>query len=102
MATTDTANDPAAPQRLVAVARGLVQGVGFRWYVQQHARALGLLGYAANERDGRTVTVVAEGGRDRLDQLVVRLRRGPRGSRVDAIEARYEAATGQFRDFGVW
>ena len=32
---------------------GRVQGVGFRWYVQQAATQLGLTGTVRNMRDGR-------------------------------------------------
>ena len=45
---------------MVATVRGYVQGVGYRYYVLQHARALGLTGFARNEPDD-SVTVVAEG-----------------------------------------
>ena len=69
------------------VVAGLVQGVGFRWYVARHARGLGLAGYARNLADGR-VEVVAT-GRDpatlaRLEEL---LRAGPAHARVDSVEA---------------
>lgn len=65
---------------------GLVQGVGFRWYVARHARGLGLAGYARNLPDGR-VEVVATGGdaaaMARLEEL---LRAGPAHARVDSVE----------------
>jgi acylphosphatase len=65
---------------------GVVQGVGFRWYVARHARALGLAGFARNLPDGH-VEVVATGpdgaGLDRLEQL---LRAGPANARVERVE----------------
>ena len=65
---------------------GMVQGVGFRWFVARHARGLGLSGFARNLPDGR-VEVVATGGDDsamaRLEEL---LRAGPAHGRVDMVE----------------
>ena len=65
---------------------GHVQGVGFRWFVARHARALGLSGYARNLPDGR-VEVVAEGAdQQALEQLEGRLRQGPAHARVALVE----------------
>ena len=65
---------------------GMVQGVGFRWFVARHARTLGLVGFARNLPDGR-VEVVASGGEasalGRLEQL---LRAGPAHARVEGVE----------------
>ena len=73
------------------VVAGLVQGVGFRWYVARHARGLGLAGYARNLADGR-VEVVATGSElaalARLEEL---LRAGPAHARVDSVEAQDQA-----------
>lgn len=73
------------------VVAGLVQGVGFRWYVARHARGLGLAGYARNLADGR-VEVVATGSEvaalARLEEL---LRAGPGHARVDSVEAQDQA-----------
>jgi acylphosphatase len=73
------------------VVAGLVQGVGFRWYVARHARGLGLAGYARNLADGR-VEVVATGSEvaalTRLEEL---LRAGPAHARVDSVEAQDQA-----------
>jgi acylphosphatase len=64
---------------------GHVQGVGFRWFVARHARALGLSGYARNLPDGR-VEVVAEGSdRTALERLEERLRAGPAHAQVEAV-----------------
>ena len=73
------------------VVAGLVQGVGFRWFVARHGRALGLAGYARNLDDGR-VEVVATGSElaalARLEEL---LRAGPAHARVDSVEAQDQA-----------
>ena len=67
------------------IARGRVQGVGFRWYVWREAERLGLGGFARNLSDG-TVEVVSQGPDEALDRLELALRRGPSGSRVDALD----------------
>jgi len=52
-------------ERLEAVVRGYVQGVGFRAFVAREARRLALAGEVANRPDGR-VEVTAEGARPLL------------------------------------
>ena len=82
-----------------AVVRGRVQGVGFRDYVETHARMLRLTGSVRNLDDGRAVEVIAEGPRESLEQLIRHLYEGPRMSRVDAVDVEWRGATGQFADF---
>ncbi len=67
------------------IARGRVQGVGFRWFVWREAERLGLGGFARNLRDG-TVEVVSQGPEESLDRLEELLRRGPPGARVDTLD----------------
>src|SRR5207244_12904415 len=69
-------------ERLHAIVRGDVQGVGFRYFVQRKAQQLGLRGWVRNNDDG-TVELVAEGGRGELEQLKRALEEGPRLARVD-------------------
>lgn len=71
--------------RLNALVSGEVQGVGYRQFVRRHALDLGLAGYAENLADGR-VEVVAEGEREDLELLLVRLRMGPAHAEVEEIE----------------
>ena len=85
-------------QRLKAVVKGEVQGVGFRWAVQRQAGRLGLTGYAENLPDG-SVRVEAEGDPDRLDQLEAFLHQGPRWAEVHAVDAERVPATGEFHRF---
>jgi acylphosphatase len=66
--------------------RGIVQGVGYRFFARRTARAMGVRGTVRNLPDGR-VEAVAAGSPDSLAVFIGELRRGPSGSRVDGIEA---------------
>ena len=63
---------------------GLVQGVGFRWFVREKARRLGLSGWVRNLPDG-SVEVIAAGEGAQLELLKEELRRGPPGAVVDGL-----------------
>jgi acylphosphatase len=63
---------------------GRVQGVGFRWFVEREARAMGLAGYVKNLFDG-AVEVYAVGPDEMLDRFRSRLEEGPLGARVRAV-----------------
>lgn len=58
--------------RLTALLSGRVQGVGYRYWIRDQARELGLRGSATNLRDGR-VEVVVEGPRAECENLLARL-----------------------------
>ena len=66
------------------LVKGRVQGVGFRWFVQQEASEIGLRGWVRNTDDGH-VEVVAAGNPEDIAELKAALRKGSRGSRVDAV-----------------
>lgn len=83
-----------------------MQGVGFRWFVQREAAELGLRGWVRNTVDGQ-VELVAAGEAEQLNELKVALKRGSRGSRVDAVMehelAESEGASlGPFEIEGAW
>ena len=67
------------------LVKGRVQGVGFRWFVQREAAELGLRGWVRNTDDGH-VEVLAAGTPEQMQELVLALHRGTRGSRVDKVE----------------
>jgi acylphosphatase len=62
-----------------------VQGVGFRWFVRERARRLGLAGWVRNLADG-SVEVAAEGDEPQVELLRSELQKGPSGARVKAVE----------------
>jgi len=65
---------------------GRVQGVGFRWFVLQQARRLGITRGLARNLDDGSVEVAAEGEPAQLAALESELARGPRSARVDRVE----------------
>jgi acylphosphatase len=60
---------------------GLVQGVGFRWFVRERARVLHLSGWVRNLENGN-VEVAAAGDGAALAALAAALERGPAGAEV--------------------
>jgi acylphosphatase len=86
--------------RLHAQIEGHVQGVGFRMFVSDTARRLGLTGWVRNRWNG-DVEVVAEGERIVLEKLLSALYQGPRSSYVTKITSDWLPATGEFSSFYV-
>jgi acylphosphatase len=95
------ADQPQARRYLI---RGRVQGVGFRWFVEREAQALGIAGWVRNNPDS-TVEVLALGTFEQLNALRACLERGPRAARVDAVEqseVRSVAGLSKFSIEGAW
>ncbi len=67
------------------IVRGRVQGVGFRYFVQNVAQSIGITGWVRNNPDG-AVEVLASGSAEQLASLHSKLRAGPRAARVDEVE----------------
>lgn len=88
-------------ERLSARVIGRVQGVGFRWWARRQAEELGLVGWIMNANDERSVELVAEGEAEALAELERRLSSGPAGASVERLEARREAASGEYDRFGI-
>jgi hydrogenase maturation protein HypF len=80
-------------ERRGVLVRGVVQGVGFRPFVYRLALEEGLGGFIGNDTDG--VTIEVEGAESRVNAFLERLRaEAPPLSRIDSIEVREIAATG--------
>ncbi len=89
---------PSRRRQVVALAKGRVQGVGYRAFCAHEATRMGITGYAKNLPDGR-VEVVAEGDESTLRQFVERLREGPSTGRVTDVAFRWETPTDAFQGF---
>ncbi len=81
--TSDELTDSGTAVR--AVARGEVQGVGYRDATVRRARRLEVMGWIRNAADG-SVLVHAEGPEGAVEELVAFLREGPGAARVAEVE----------------
>jgi len=79
---------------------GRVQGVFFRDHTRRWANSLGLTGWVRNLVDNR-VEVLAEGDKERLEDLVARLKQGPPMSEVRGVEVTWGDFRGEFGDFRI-
>jgi acylphosphatase len=86
--------------RIHALVRGVVQGVGFRYFVLNAARTAGLVGFVKNLRDG-SVEILAEGPRDELERFARDISEGPGRGLVRDVEFRWTESTGEFESFDV-
>ena len=66
-------------------ARGLVQGVGFRVFVESRASQLAVDGWVRNRRD-ETVEGVLKGRLGDIAILIEQLRQGPPGASVASVD----------------
>ena len=85
--------------RLQLVVEGWVQGVGYRWFVRESARRLGISGWVRNRDDG-SVEMEAEGAANVLETFVGELRTGNPSARVDRLSSKTVAAQGD-QDFDI-
>lgn len=65
--------------------RGIVQGVGYRWYMVRQARHLGLTGFVRNRRNGSVEALVA-GTPEAVSLLLSWARHGPPSAQVVSVE----------------
>ncbi|MFA4876089.1 MAG: acylphosphatase [Methanoregula sp.] len=88
-------------ERITAVARGKVQGVGYRQYVSECARRIGLQGEVMNMPDG-SVRIVVEGPPPVLEDFIcfIHAEDDPL-IRVESLNVRREPAAGGFKGFFV-
>jgi len=76
--------------RVRVVVEGRVQGVFYRDSCRREAQRLGVRGWVRNRIDG-AVEVVAEGPRERVEELLTWCRQGPPRASVTRISVTDEA-----------
>jgi acylphosphatase len=72
----------------------------YRDFVCRNAKSLGLVGEVRNLPDG-TVRVIAEGPRDALLKLIVRLHKGSLLAHVREVEVTWRSMLGTFTAFNI-
>ena len=88
-------------QRTVHVmVTGIVQGVGYRAFVERQARSLGLCGWVRNRKDG-CVEAIFSGEAESVEAVLTACRRGPRLAMVEEVRVTERSADGELREFDV-
>jgi acylphosphatase len=82
------------------VVSGRVQGVGFRWFVQEVAAIEGAVGWVRNRPDG-TVEALIQGEAESVLRIDRQIRRGPPAARVEAVETTDESALDRLTGFEI-
>lgn len=91
---------PENLQRAEILAEGLVQGVGFRYFVYRNAVSLGLKGYTKNLYSGEVLTVV-EGEIFLIEELFKLIRTGPQFSQVKRCTIAWTSYNSEFSIFEI-
>ncbi len=86
--------------RAEILVSGLVQGVGYRYFVQRNASALGLTGYVKNLFTGEVFAVV-EGPEYLVEDLIGKMNIGPQRSDVRKIKVSRSNYQGEFGTFEI-
>ncbi len=86
--------------RAEIIAVGVVQGVGFRYFVVRNAKALGVTGFTKNLFTGEVLTI-AEGEKYAVEALIEKINIGPQRAYVKNVQVNWEEYKGEFNDFEV-
>ncbi len=86
--------------RAEIIAEGLVQGVGFRYFITRNAESLGLKGYVKNLFSGEVQTVI-EGEKSKIEDLHNKIKSGPSHSQVSNTKIVWRENKDEFNQFEV-
>ncbi len=82
------------------IVKGIVQGVGYRFFTQRAAAECGITGYVKNLENG-DVEVVAEGEQTDMENFKRKLLAGPQYSIVKSLEEIVLEPTNGFPSFRI-
>lgn len=85
---------------LHAIAKGRVQGVGFRYKTSEYAISLGLKGTVRNVPDG-SVEIYAQGRKEALESLLRYLVKQAFPSEIASIESSYSPPSKVYKEFEI-
>ena len=86
--------------RVEIIVKGIVQGVGFRFFILRKASELNLTGFVENLFDG-SVLIVAEGEKYLLEELIDFAKIGPRYADVSFCDFVFKKYKNEFNSFEV-
>jgi acylphosphatase len=79
---------------------GMVQGVGFRYFVYRKAAGMGLTGFVRNLAGG-DVEIRARGPGGLLEDLLTAVKIGPRGSEVTRVFTEWVTGPEEYKCFEI-
>ena len=79
---------------------GMVQGVGFRWFVMRKANEYDLKGYVRNLYTDE-VEVEVEGSKALIREFAKDLQIGPRSAQVTDVKIQWKDYQGKYRNFDI-
>jgi len=82
------------------IVQGLVQGVGFRYFVYRHASSLGLAGWIRNLYSSE-VELEVEGDRSLIEELIKELKVGPRSAHVKDLKIEWQEFKNRYQGFEI-
>lgn len=86
--------------RVHIFVQGMVQGVFFRVKTRQKAKVLGVSGWVKNLPDGG-VEAIFEGEKEKVEEMIEWIKKGPLFSRVDDVKVDFEEYKGEFENFEI-
>jgi acylphosphatase len=86
--------------RAEITVNGLVQGVGFRYYILRQAHNLGLSGYVKNLYTGE-VYILTEGERGMIEEFIKLTKSGPSHAHVKNCRVEWSESTNEFTTFEI-
>ena len=86
--------------RAEILVSGLVQGVGYRYFVLREARRLDLNGFSENLFSGEVLTVV-EGEQALIEDLISKLKVGPIHAAVKNCRVDWQEPLNKFNTFDI-
>ena len=86
--------------RAEIVVNGLVQGVGFRYFVYREAKDLGLKGFVKNLYTGEVLTIV-EGEKALIEELIKKIKIGPMHAAVKNCGVDWQEIKNEFDTFEI-
>lgn len=88
-------------QRAEIIAQGMVQGVGFRYFVYRAALKYNLKGYTKNLGSGDQVLTIVEGEKYAIEDLFKIIRTGPAYASVNNCTINWQPNKNEFKTFEI-
>lgn len=82
------------------IVKGIVQGVGFRYFVYNRATSLGLRGFVRNLYNG-DVEIKVEGSRSLIEELIRIVKVGPRSAHITDVLITWQEPENKFKGFEI-